>query len=220
MKKKFGFTIILIGLCMMAATSCQTISTTKTPATKGQLRVEYPLYDNNIDASVVKIPFDKRIKACDALCYAIVTSDAELISISISGPVDDKEFTDKHTDPALTAANFYVYSIQIVETAGGETLEQSLWIYDQEIFMTDYHLPKKGDKLFFLLKYLNDDITRSLQQNSELSDMPMASGIPVFYVTENEFVLSILNDDSMTLYDLMTKAEFEKSMLVLWDTVH
>ena len=181
-----------------------------------KLREKYPLYTaGNDNTSVAFAPFQTRIKNADAICFATVKGDATLFTISTEPPSDSKEFTDKHPD--TTQAGYYVYPVEVNELIAGKDYGQTVWIYMPEYFSNFYPLPRTGDHFFLLLKTQESDTATRLQQNEQLSGKALVAGTQVFYVTEENTILSILSLDDMTCYDMMAKADFRKKMKELWD---
>lgn len=184
------------------------------------LRVKYPsITDISAMEGGKLVPFSTRVGVSDAAVFATVTNDPKLYTISITGDaVEEKAIVEKY--PSSNSMDVYLYPIKINETVAGKSDENEVLIYARASNMVGNLIPKKGDRLFFILAKGDDTLPSKMEKSIDTSNLPIYLGYPVFYLTDSNLVLSIRSTDDMTIYDMTTRTNFKNKVKEIWNLKH
>lgn len=185
-----------------------------------QLREQYPFYSDGLSGihpleniQIVPITFKGRINSSDYIVAATITDDPEKIAVPIGNPVESTEFINKH--PSADSVNVYLYPIQVDRSIAGKDVNDSYWVFIRERYLESYPTPRKGDKFYYLLRH-SEGLVQYIAYYKNIEMDEVISGIPVFYITDEDKVLSILDNEDMTKYDMTNTKSFDRILRKMW----
>lgn len=229
--KALAIAMMAFMVCFLIA-GCNENNSPRETRSLEELRKQYPLPPSINDmSSSMEVTFAARLAGVEAIVYATVVDDISSIKPDKTiYPVDDPMWVEKYPDSG-TAVQYYTYTIQTDEIIAGDVASKKLVMVINDVFMKYLITPKNGDRFVYILKAADnspfgqgfkENVPGWAATNPNIAENGnnLYVGANIFYLINQDTILSAQDAKDMRIYDLMDKSSFTNSIKKLWNETH